>query len=281
MDLVESCVAYSIIGVITITLNIIEIIIIKRGKDELKTYEQLLLNLAIGDLLVGISSVCYAVVLAFEIPFARNIFLFMASFTLCASLLILLLIGVDRLMAIRYPLKHMAWVASNYIKISLILIWVFIALESTASCITLLLVPDIQGSAKDIFNDKLPLFVCVACVLLTILYSGIVYTGIRRRNDAHRLHGDVAQCSCSKDKALIVTCVLVVATFILCTLPPMLQILLGRDSTLELMLVANSGLNPVVYFFKRPLQRLMVKLVESHGVAERTDAGFTVAQTAL
>ncbi len=272
MNSIVIFVLYSIIGVIAIVVNMVEIVLITKGKRKLKSYKQLLLSLAVCDLLVGSSCVSYVILYAFEREKARQIFSFMASFSVTASLWILLFIGVDRFVAIRFPLRHLRWVAKNYIRNCIIFSWCFLAVETMGFALVAILNPKNMHGAVYFYQNGISFIIFTATLVLIIFYGLIMYTGIKRQRESHKLHGNIGPCrTCGKEKALLLTCLLVMVSFDICMVPFALEIFITKNSHLELLMVANSALNPLVYFFKGPLQRRMTSMVHKHKETRTTD----------
>ena len=360
MEEKATVVVYSLIGIITVLLNILEITIIVKGNETLKTYDQLLLSLAISDLLVGFSSVVYSS-LVFHLGASKNrqVFTFMVSFTFVASLLNLMLIGLDRLVAVHFPFKHRIWVQQRWVLKAILGIWIFLLVDVVFFATVGIAFPATMDGAKDFYRTVLPVLIIVSSIALTSLYGLICYffsltqknlqhlnpnygkkasskkfevdadthsTATTASNDVMHLkanpyfihpeespsrdlvrasqyetkhdngHTEIemetkpsndATCAswhvgndnpafalnevekkekvkmpkgvakpgkichfCRKQKALFITCFLVLLSFISCTLPFAVQSYLMEECSLEILLIANSLANPVIYFFK-------------------------------
>ena len=178
---------YGLIGIVTIVFNVFEIYLIKKPKKKLKTYEQLLLSLATGDLLVGISSVVYSILSCFyERRKTRQIFIFMVIFTFTASLFNLFLIGIDRLIAVQFPLRHLIWVRRNKIVKAIIVIWVFMVIETGLFVVVVIIRPETLVHAREFYVTSMPRMIYFSCVLFIVLYVSIVYSVINIQRKAHK-----------------------------------------------------------------------------------------------
>lgn len=356
-------IGYSLIGTITILLNLLEITLICKVKKKLKTYEQLLLSLAASDILVGVSSVVFGSLHSHvSATISRQIFTFMVSFTFVASLLNLLLIGVDRLAAVRFPFKHRVWVQNRKVVKAIVGIWVFLAIEIAFFSVLGALDPSKMEGSNEFYHTILPMLSVVSLIGLSILYGQICYFFVQSQKNILKLNYDLegeatqqttmaatagnfatashagvietrdrtpsvvnveemsggpvrtpqpmgikngnfddisigkastraqseingmvektpvfvlndvgnkemggvprpngeridkrsaTHCSnCRKQNAFFLTCILVLLSFIICTLPFAVQSLVSGESSLELLLIVNSLVNPMIYFFK-------------------------------
>lgn len=178
---------YGLIGIVTVVFNVFEIYLIKKPKKKLKTYEQLLLSLATGDLLVGISSVVYSILSCFyERKKTRQTFMFMVIFTFTASLFNLFLIGTDRLIAVQLPLRHLIWVRTNKVVKAIVAIWVFMVIETGLFVVVVIIRPETLVKAEEYYVTSMPRFIYFSCVLFVVLYVSIVYSVINIQKRAHK-----------------------------------------------------------------------------------------------
>lgn len=178
---------YGLIGISTVVFNVFEIYLIKKPKKKLKTYEQLLLSLATGDLLVGISSVVYSILSCFyERKKTRQTFMFMVIFTFTASLFNLFLIGTDRLIAVQLPLRHLIWVRTNKVVKAIVAIWVFMVIETGLFVVVVIIRPETLVKVEEYYVTSMPRFIYFSCVLFVVLYVSIVYSVINIQKRAHK-----------------------------------------------------------------------------------------------
>lgn len=359
---------YSLIGVITVLLNSLEITLIVKRNEKLKTYEQLLLSLAVSDILVGISSVVYSSLTYHVNPVTnRQIFAFMVTFSFETSLSNLTLIGLDRLFAVRFPFKHRIWIQKRMILKAILGIWVFLGFEIALFAVLGLSNKKNMDGAVEFYRRTLPLIGLFSLFILCLLYGLICYFSLQAQKKSEMLfsnldkknsskkgrletdeedHGiamtsfssmEKAHCAihpylakgkneavqsmqnesfkkegnmnianetelvvmssdgdneiyigkdipvfvrdkeeikekgnkkrrnekkpcryCHEQRSLLITCSLVLACFMVCTLPFALETLLSDDRNhlnTEVLLVINSFLNPLIYFFKGFLNR--------------------------
>lgn len=117
-----------VLGAAIVALNLLEIAIIIQRRKRMKTYEQLLSSLAVADALTGLfvfSSKIYTKV--HESTEAKKhasaILSCIALTTVIISTASLASITGDRLLAIKYPLYHRAWVTKSRVWFCAILEW--------------------------------------------------------------------------------------------------------------------------------------------------------------
>ena len=116
-----------VVGGLATILNVVEIILICKTRTNSKSYQQLLLNLSVSDVVSGLAFVCSGILLTNlkETPAQRLIGLIMPFIFSAENLL---LIGLDRLIAVRFPLKHRIWVTQNRMKFVIIITWTLVFL---------------------------------------------------------------------------------------------------------------------------------------------------------
>ncbi|XP_065064160.1 cholecystokinin receptor-like [Rhopilema esculentum] len=339
-------IVYSVIGIVTVILNTIEIVLIKRTKSKLKTYQQLLLSLAISDLLVGLTSVINSILAArVSTQLSRQVFTFMVIYSFTASVINLFIIGVDRLVAVRYPLKHVIWVRKGTIIKAAIYSWIFLGIEVIAFTSIGIAIPSSMHGPVLFYLWALPIIIIGSTIVFLILYGCICYFAMHAQSKAERILNDdinargkrqlsstnIAYIAttkkeeahikkgifheipsghtsamklqsiftsnalqaeeinqavdqeqqmaldkdpsgpspqanlqpskevkktkpvcryCKKQRALVITCSMVVCSFFVCTLPFAIETLASTSQRFEVLLVVNSLCNPLVYFFK-------------------------------
>ena len=352
---------YCLIGVICIIFNGAETALIIKGNKKFKTYDQLLMSLAISDFLVGLSSVVYSCLISsINSALSRQIFTFMVSFSFVASVLNLLLIGLDRLVAVRLPLKHRIWVERKYVIKAILFIWSFLAIEVIVlAVIGISRSANMEGS-RHFFDTVLPFLIFFSFLALSFLYGQIFYfymlsqrklnllksngrkvprkmiaakqsintgstyisslsddgamqslspssttseqtsysflevetdprkegarfdvttgdeattdSGLKRKPNTKKRKAEKCKkkvCSfCCRQRALFITCILVISSFFLCTLPFAIHMVVWKKSSLEVLLVANSLTNPIIYFYKGADHRKMMNLLRKGKASE-------------
>ena len=256
---------FIIVAFLTAFLNIAEIVLIIRCNSR-KAFDKLLLSLAASDVLVGLSIAAFK---SFDLithntidwlegtSFA-NIFVYSITFSISN----LLLITIDRFLAVRFPIKHRMLVTERQVNKTIVIVWV-LCLVSTAVFFAM--------HFTWLEKNLAPLYIASGCLLLfgmviTMGYSAIFYMICKRkiqraagkeerkitvRNFAFALKGFQMA-----EKGVFVTGAIVSISFIICTYPFAIEFLIfnngARISIISrLLILLNSLLNPVVYFFKR------------------------------
>ena len=352
-------IVYSLIGIIIIVFNAVEIVAIIKGNKALKSYDQLLMSLAISDLLVGLSSVLYSCLVSnVEKIFSRRIFCFMVAYSFIASLFNLILIGLDRVIAVRFPFKHRIWAERRYFFKAIAFVWLVLAIE-VILFIALQISKQAEFEAALIFYSAiLPTLIIISFLVLSVLYGLIYYFYMlsqrnmqkltsngrkppprkkkpipgggressskcvdkgtlhdmslsfaesertssttveiepsshnetekhdirevdsavvvsehqskRDRKKRHKNAGKPKACSfCCRQWALIITCSLVILSFFICTLPFAIHMLIWEKDTLEILLIANSLTNPIIYFYKGADHKRIVSLLKRESTSE-------------
>ncbi len=256
---------FSIFGVL---LNSLEIFIIQRKWKSITIFEIILLNLAIADLLALTTS---GGVVAVMIYYARNqygvhfktltMFYIMIIFSVLSSVIFIIVIAVERLIAIKIPLKHRAWHSSpGRLTRCLIIIWGSLI---TVTGITITLVSAfVKGNLKTVsltIRYFIGGYLTLGFIVAVILYSWIAYLLLKRHSKF--LEYDPKDAAdkfriikaMQKEKASIVVCVLAVVSFVGLNASYVIQSFEGKrgitmDSTI--LMITNSVVNPLIYFFK-------------------------------
>ena len=274
MDTEESAtedIIYIITGIIVTIVNIIEIVVIVRGNKIHKPFEKLLLSLAAADILVSVSvTILKTVSLATEgrVAWLRGrtfsiILLSSMNFSGCN----LIVITIDRFLAVKYPLKHQIYVTGRRMNIAIVIVWVHSSIAALLSLYALL------HNAKVDINRVLFIPLSIGCLLysflLLIAYASIVHTSCVSRamtqvTDGRPTHRQIMNSFFSDqyktERNIFYTSCLVSVTFILCTDPFAIEFLIKSDVgkvsfTSNFLLFLNSFLDPFIYFFKGYLER--------------------------
>ena len=158
----------------------------------------------------------------------------------------LLLIGLDRLIAVRFPLKHRIWVTQNRMKFVIIMAWTLVFLFLAG-------IYWIHKTRTSTLQSSLYLYLISFSILsqvivFTMKYAYIIYIVITRKSPTNS-HLKQHQC---QEKVLATTCALLILLFIACSCPIAFEILTKKDTshTTCIFLGVNSMLDPPVHFFK-------------------------------
>ena len=260
-----------------ILLNVGEIILILRKRKNLMIFEMYILSLACGDMLVLTAISIFDGMLLKEpnskftylmylftrahqpamMPLEIRILVAVKRFSACSSSFTLLIIGIDRLLAVRYPFKHRVWITKSKARLLIVISWVSaLILCSIEAILTALVFTSVSYYLK-ITDASL---IIAAATTFFVVYSLIVFTVVRRRKDAHHAKSKcVSQKLANTETEVIITCCLVVLAYDICLLPYAVECLFNIPTDnyryIFMALYMNSVIDPIIYFFKGFLSR--------------------------
>ena len=253
-----------IVALAAVLLNIVEIVLILRIKNK-KAFDKLLLSLAVSDTAVGM---VYSSLKICEIAITQR--LPWQSMDFCQKFLglsllysvgNLLAISLDRLLAVKYPIKHRTMLTNRRANIAIILLWVLTTMLASFCGLIAFQWP---RTLKYLLNTTKVLFI-VYGVLLVAIYSHIFYLICKRKvltaasvfeTSSARIRGFAlfTRRPFKAELTILFTGATVTVTFIICTYPSAFEFLIKQNSKFSfasmLMLLLNSVLNPIIYFFK-------------------------------
>ncbi|XP_054915798.1 trace amine-associated receptor 13c-like [Poeciliopsis prolifica] len=275
----------SFISFLTVTLNLLVIISISHFKRLHSPTNILLLSLAVSDCLVGFL-ISFQIVLIDGCWYLGDImcalYVVLDYAITAASIGTMVLISVDRYMAICYPLHYSSKVTTERVKMCVLLCWMIAFL-----CHSLLLKDSLQkpGRFNSCFGECVVVLDYVGGIVdlllsfigpvsaILILYVRVFVVVV---SQARAIQSDVAAVSVqgsvkvtakkSEMKAAI-TLGVVVVVFLICTCPYFCVILMAEDATVSassvtfLLFYFNSTLNPLIYALFYPWFRKSVKLI--------------------
>ena len=244
-----------IIGFLVAVLNVVEIIIIARIKKR-KKYEVLLLSLSLSDCLFGIANVILASVYISNECHARSLLecsYILYLFFVLTSMFHLAFMSIDRVIAVIKPFKHKFLLTQRRIYIIIAVLWSFtlVACGSlfTADELTQLSIQKVESEKEMIVS----ITIIAVDVVMIFSYFIIIYH--------YRLKNRVATHQTKLQKKLPIICILLGATFVLFTLPFALLVFTMEDVPFyaNIILVGNSGVNSIVYFFRGKFEKRIYK----------------------
>ena len=242
---------------IAIILNLIELALITRKK-LIKPFERILLSLSVADILV---SVLYCFREFYELvtnqplynPATANLIeIPLEVFAIMTSTTNVLILGIDRLLAVKYPLQHAVWTTKAKTCLLIASAWV--------ASIILSLLSNANGLAGDESVNARKTSVKIFAGLLftsvvgiTILYALIVQTVVKRNKAMRQANGSTGMQN--NEVVITITCVLVVAAFAVCSIPYAIDIIISNTPSLPIKtFLVNTILDPLIYFFKGYVQ---------------------------
>ncbi len=223
----------------------------------------LLMNLALTDLQTGIFIIPANIVLRMlETQGQHSCFLEMlikaGAHTLSGvSMLLIVLLAIDRCIAVKFPVKCRGWELKKYFTIAVICSWLYV----------FLLVGFYLSKVYSLKASRIVAAVncVVAIICLTVAYSIISYELRQRARRVAQLGTTASQ----KERQSVITCALIAIAFFI-AYAPRISITFPKDEeTLyhlsrwsSLGILANSALNPFIYFYRRDVFKTEVlKLV--------------------
>ncbi|XP_055063174.2 trace amine-associated receptor 13c-like [Misgurnus anguillicaudatus] len=272
---------FSVLSVWTVFLNLLVIISIFHFKKLHTPTNMLILSLAVADLLVGLIIMPLEAITLIETCWyfgdtICRLFLIIMGMLLSASLSNLVLIAVDRYVAVCHPLLYPQKITMTRTIIIICVSWFFSSAYSIAmisishrkytcygECIAML---TFALSIADLFVSFL-----FPCSLIIPLYLRIFYVAYQQvkvinslmRSGKHLTEGSVRRKSESK---AALTLGLIVTFYLFCWIPffilsltPNTKMTTAAAYFMLWMLYINSGLNPLIYAIFYPWFRTSVK----------------------
>ena len=264
------------VGSIIILLNSVEMFFILRVRGKLKIFEILLLNLATADLFVGIFVVVFQSLILVNKLSANGIvagkiaFNCFSFFSVASSLFQVLLISLDRLVAVKFPIRHRTLITVRRVVKCEIVVWtitvllaLIISLQDTSS-----------GEINTVYIKRVvtAVMILIGGVLFISFYTYIIHCVIKNRR---RIQKNILVDLCKdknclsnvnqRDKAVTFICTVLIVSYLICVFPnAILNLLVLKDRRFDelsaqykvvyfvtvLLLYLNSTLNPMTYFFR-------------------------------
>ena len=246
-------------------LNIFEIVLIVRCKNR-KVFDKLLLSLAISDTFVGLSVASlkiYDLTAKGTVSWLRgtdfaSIFLLSVVFSMSN----LILITADRFLAVKFPIKHRMLTTKRRVNAAIVLLW-----SLGIVCVAFFCVMQFRwGKDIHLTLNVASGFLLLFGAMMTIMYINIFYlickrresnkTGIGEQNKAtNRRPALLLKGPNPTERGVFLTGAVVTLSFIICTYPFAISFFLkqskGEIALLpKVLILLNSLLNPLIYFFK-------------------------------
>ncbi|KAK2814449.1 hypothetical protein Q5P01_000455 [Channa striata] len=282
----ESMVMYilmSSISLLTVVLNLLVIISISHFRQLHTPTNLLLLSLAVSDFLVGFLVMPFHILYTEPCWFLGDLvcvlYYVLNIMIVYASLLHMVLISVDRYVAICDPLRYSTKITQRRVKICVLLCWIYCVFLSFLFLCDNLKQPGRYNSCygQCVINiiGALDLVLCfiIPVSTIVILYLRVFVVAVsqaramRSHITAVKLQSSVTVTVKKSDLKAARTLGVVVAVFLMCYCPYYCVSIYGSDfiSSANLFLVFlvyfNSCLNPLIYAFFYPWFRKSVKLI--------------------
>ncbi|KAK2814542.1 hypothetical protein Q5P01_000268 [Channa striata] len=275
----------SFISLFTVVLNLLVIISISHFRQLHTPTNLLLLSLGVTDFLVGLTVMPFHLLLNEPCWFLGDLicvlYYFFPFITVCASLVNMVLISVDRYVAICDPLRYSNRITQRRVRICVLLCWIysvfygFLFLSDNLkqpgrynSCYGQCVI-NVIAAADIVMSFILPISTIVILYLRVFVVAVSQARAMRSHITAVKLQSSVTVTVKKSELKAARTLGVVVAVFLMCYCPFYCVCLSGSDlmvssSTNAFMLFLvyfNSCLNPVIYVFFYRWFRKSIKLI--------------------
>ena len=271
----------NVITVLILTFNTVTVFLITTNKSLRSNTNYFAVSLAASDLLIGgiyplyntLNYTSYADHLMDE-PYACAFCIYIIITSAGGSLLCLFAISIDRYIAVLHPLRYRDWMTLHHIKIAIATLWIYISVVSLS-------VFGVYDKNTIIYTDDtcsllnvIPRWYFLGLILphmmipnigSKILYGRMIYVAwkhqcqIYAEQVAHKAGISKKEQKATKMMSIILT------TFVLCWSPYLIMHIviysMGDDSPSwlynaldygKILMLSNSYMNPVIYFWKNP-----------------------------
>ncbi|KAF3696458.1 Trace amine-associated receptor 8c [Channa argus] len=275
----------SFISLLTVVLNLLVIISISQFRQLHTPTNLLLLSLAVSDFLVGLFVMPFQILLAEPCWFLGDlvcVLYYLLTFIIVyASVVNMMLISVDRYVAICDPLHYSTKVTQGKFKLCVLLCWIYSVFYSFLLLYDNLKQPGRYNSCcgQCVINIIAAVDLVISFILpisaIVILYVRVFVVAVsqaramRSHITAVKLQRSVTVTVKKSELKAARTLGVVVAVYIMCYCPTYCVLLSNNDTinnssakvSLFFLLYSNSCLNPVIYAFFYPWFRKCAKLI--------------------
>ncbi|KAK2814326.1 hypothetical protein Q5P01_000618 [Channa striata] len=275
----------SFVSLFTVFLNMLVIVSISHFRQLHTPTNLIILSLAVSDFLVGLFVMPFQILLTEPCWILGDmmccLFFFLGFVTMPSSEVNMVLISVDRYVAICDPLRYSTKITQKSAKICVLLCWVscvfysFMILYDNLkqpgrynSCYGQCVV-NISGAVQIILAFILPISTIVILYLRVFVVAVSQARAMRSHITAVKLQSSVTVTVKKSELKAARTLGVVVAVFLMCFCPYYVtsfsgyHLMMGSSTNtfLNSLLLLNSCLNPVIYAFFYPWFRKSVKLI--------------------
>ena len=257
-------------GISAVIANVAKIAFLYRPRRKLSAFEITLLSLSLANIICGL---CFfflpltimvvskyflnpsGVAAGLTLVAINEIFM---EFSVSSSLLHIIIITLERLLAVTFPLKRKQLVGKKWPVLCVITVWVVSAVFTGTVWVSSGPMPWRYTLLESPRDFVLPYVVIITGIILILTY-GFIIAKIKKARDTlstdNQKHSDQnAKTKRRNEKALVFNATTVTACFILCTWPSAIKsIWISQASHLNMIffsLVAlKCFLDPIVYFF--------------------------------
>nr|XP_033486431.1 trace amine-associated receptor 13c-like [Epinephelus lanceolatus] len=275
----------SLISVLTTALNLLVIISISHFRQLHTTTNLLLLCLAVSDFLVGLVVMPADIILADNCWFLGDlvcaVYYLLPFIIVSASAESMVLISVDRYVAICYPLHYPNKVTLKRVRVCVCLCWIYSLIISIVILYDHLKKPgrynschgecvfDIAGDVDLVLNFIIPIFIIIILYMRVFMVAVSQARAMRSNIAAVTLQRSLTVTAKRSELKAARTLGIVVAVFLMCYCPYYCMALTGgkimigssAEAFMGFLMYFNSCLNPVIYAFLYPWFRKAVRLI--------------------
>ena len=277
-------IAFIAVATTAFILNIIESVLIIRMRKRWKPFDKMLLSMSFADQLVAAVTIIYNFLSLYHVSIggckiSQHHFILLLIASEDFSLFHVLAITIDRFYAIKYPLKHNVKMRGKFPVIIILSIWVCVALVVSIFATMLLLKENSFAFLAKIYSTlTIIIGICFIWAYKYMLEYVLSHTAQAQNTPKCNIRGILKHSSCKKERAMLMTSCLVVLSYIICIYPISVEMLIREktkqiSSATQILLVINSILNPLVYFFKGYCdQRIKQSIQKSSSKQESTSS---------
>uniref|UniRef100_A0A3Q1JEZ6 G-protein coupled receptors family 1 profile domain-containing protein n=2 Tax=Anabas testudineus TaxID=64144 RepID=A0A3Q1JEZ6_ANATE len=278
----------SCISLLTVFLNLLVIISISHFRQLHSPTNLLLLSLAVSDFLVGLLLMPIRILIIgnswFLGSFMCGLFRYASFIVTSASVGNMVLISVDRYVAIHDPLRYPTKVTQKRVQICICLCWTCSVSYNGAILNDFLIHPERYKSSYGKCVAEINYIAGIVDVILTflgpitvivVLYMRVFVVvlsqarSMRSQIAAVSVQGSVAVAAKKSERKAAKTLGVVVVVFLICFCPYFYPALAGQETSTTAtfsvfgvwLLYCNSCLNPVIYVYFYPWFRKSIKLI--------------------
>ncbi|XP_029968203.1 trace amine-associated receptor 13c-like [Salarias fasciatus] len=287
---VEAMLVYillSSICLLTVILNLLVVISISHFRQLHTPTNLLLLSLAVSDFFVGFLMFFQMVLIDgcwFLGDIMCTIYQYLAYIITSASIGTMVIISIDRYVAICYPLHYSTKITHRKVQISIYLCWICSVIFQTLnltdaleqpgrynSCVgeCVFYINHIAAIADLIFSFIVPIAVIIVLYMRVFVVAVSQARSVRSQLAPAYRHQSVRAAAKKSELKAARTVGVVIAVFLLCMSPFYFVNITGTDSFLNAtsatfvicLFYFNSCLNPIIYAFFYPWFRKSIKLI--------------------
>ncbi|KAK2814432.1 hypothetical protein Q5P01_000475 [Channa striata] len=275
----------SFVSLLTVVLNLLVIVSISHFRQLHTPTNLIILSLAASDFLVGLFIMPFQTLLIEPCWFLGDLMcslcFFVAFLTVPSSEVNMVLISVDRYVAICDPLRYSTKITQKRVRICVLLCWIYCVFYSFTILYDNLKEPgrynscygqcviNISGTVHIILAFILPISTIVILYLRVFVVAVSQARAMRSHITAVKLQSSVTVTVKKSELKAARTLGVVVAVFLMCYCPFYCVSLSRSDITMasstntfiNILVLLNSCLNPVIYAFFYPWFRKSVKLI--------------------